>query len=78
MGVLTPPLFYSFAEPNQILIFFFSFENVSAPFDINEYNTVWKKPSYTPWDFDTYKDFSISNDHNSSCVLPHFRWENST
>ncbi|OCB86737.1 modular protein [Sanghuangporus baumii] len=52
--------------------------NESAPFTLDEYNTVWKKPSYTPWDFDTYKDFSIGNDHDPDCQLPQFWWENGT
>lgn len=55
-----------------------SFQNTSAPFTIDEYNVAWKKPNYIPWDFSTYKDFNIGNDHNSSCVLPHFWWENGT
>ena len=45
---------------------------------MDEYNTVWKKPDYTPWDFDTYKDFSIGNGHNPDCQFPPFWWENGT
>ncbi|KAG8878121.1 Cell wall alpha-1,3-glucan synthase ags1 [Tulasnella sp. 331] len=44
--------------------------NTSAPFSINEYNTVWKHPNYAPWGIDEYQDFAISNDYNSSCELP--------
>ncbi|EJD02308.1 modular protein with glycoside hydrolase family 13 and glycosyltransferase family 5 domains [Fomitiporia mediterranea MF3/22] len=52
--------------------------NESTPFSLDEYDAVWKKPSYTPWDFETYKDFSFGNGHNSSCVMPQFWWENGT
>ena len=52
--------------------------NESAPFTLDEYDTVWEKPSYTPWDFDTYKDFSIGNEQDPTCQLPQFWWENGT
>jgi len=48
------------------------YENASAPFDLDEYDVIWKKPKYAPWGFDEYKDFVVSNDHNSSCKLPPF------
>jgi alpha-1,3-glucan synthase len=49
--------------------------NTSTEFDLNEHDAVWKDPTYYPWDFNTYKDFNISNTRNTSCVLPKF-WEN--
>ncbi|KAF8274895.1 modular protein with glycoside hydrolase family 13 and glycosyltransferase family 5 domains [Lactarius quietus] len=48
------------------------FLNTSTPFDLNEHDTVWKKPSMVPWGFDEYKDFQIDNTRNTSCVLPQF------
>lgn len=36
------------------------YENTSAPFDLDEYDVVWKKPKYAPWGFDEYKDFVVS------------------
>ncbi|KAI5123355.1 hypothetical protein M0805_001776 [Coniferiporia weirii] len=60
------------------MIGFDGFLNTSAPLTLDEYDTVWKKPSFTPWDFDTYKDFNIGNARNTSCVLPPFWWENGT
>ena len=48
------------------------FLNSSAPFSLNEYDTVWKLPPYAPWGFDEYPDFKISNNFNSSCTLPQF------
>ncbi|KAF9464738.1 modular protein with glycoside hydrolase family 13 and glycosyltransferase family 5 domains [Collybia nuda] len=50
--------------------------NTSTPFDLNEYNAVWKNPRYVPWNFTEYRDFNINNERNSSCVLPKF-WEDS-
>ena len=35
------------------------FENNSAPFDIEEYDAVFKKQKYFPWNFNEYKDFSV-------------------
>ena len=52
--------------------------NVSTPFDLNEYDAVWKKPKYAPWGFDTYADFKIINSRNSTCTLPTMWWENGT
>jgi alpha-1,3-glucan synthase len=34
------------------------FLNTSTPFDLNEHDAVWKHPSYSPWGFDEYRDFS--------------------
>jgi alpha-1,3-glucan synthase len=44
--------------------------NTSTPFSINEYDTVWKKPQYTPWGIEEYRDFKISNEYNATCKLP--------
>ncbi|EKM55582.1 glycosyltransferase family 5 protein [Phanerochaete carnosa HHB-10118-sp] len=52
------------------MVGFDGFLNTSAPFDLHEYNGVWKKPNYAPWDFEEYKDFEINNTWNSSCQLP--------
>ncbi|KZT42041.1 glycoside hydrolase family 13/glycosyltransferase family 5 protein [Sistotremastrum suecicum HHB10207 ss-3] len=52
------------------MIAFDGFVNSSAPFDLNEYNTIWKDPDYAPWGINQYADFNISNAHNASCVLP--------
>ena len=38
---------------------FCSFENTSAPFSLNEYDALFKKPKYFPWDFNEYKDFKV-------------------
>ncbi|KAI0647127.1 glycoside hydrolase family 13 and glycosyltransferase family 5 protein [Trametes meyenii] len=46
--------------------------NESTPFDLNEYDGVWKDPTFAPWGFNEYKDFSIDNTYNSSCKLPTF------
>ena len=35
---------------------------------------MWKRPKYAPWGFETYQDFAITNERNSSCVLPDF-WD---
>ncbi|TFK42547.1 hypothetical protein BDQ12DRAFT_281172 [Crucibulum laeve] len=50
--------------------------NTSTPFDLNEYNAVYKTPNYMPWNFTEYRDFSTSNERNSSCKMPNF-WEDS-
>jgi alpha-1,3-glucan synthase len=42
------------------LIGFDGFLNASAPFNIDEYEVVWKMPEYVPWNFTTYADFSVS------------------
>ncbi|KAG9102015.1 Cell wall alpha-1,3-glucan synthase ags1 [Ceratobasidium sp. 370] len=44
--------------------------NTSTPFSIDEYDTVWKKPRYAPWNLEEYPDFKISQEYNSSCTLP--------
>ena len=36
-----------------------SFENSSAPFNINEYDAVYKQPEYFPWNFNKYQDWSV-------------------
>ncbi|CDO74608.1 Glycoside Hydrolase Family 13 / Glycosyltransferase Family 5 protein [Trametes cinnabarina] len=46
--------------------------NESTPFDLNEYDAVWKDPELAPWGFNEYKDFNIDNTFNSSCKLPTF------
>lgn len=35
--------------------------NSSAPFNIDEYEVVWKRPPYPPWGFDYYPDFNFTN-----------------
>lgn len=45
------------------MIAFDGFVNSSAPFDLNEYNTVWKDPPYAPWGIDQYVDFNVSVTH---------------
>ncbi|KAI0748206.1 glycoside hydrolase family 13 and glycosyltransferase family 5 domain-containing protein [Daedaleopsis nitida] len=54
------------------LIAFEGFANTSAPFDPNEHDGIWKDPLYVPWGFEEYKDFTINNAHNDSCVMPVF------
>ncbi|KAG8699976.1 Cell wall alpha-1,3-glucan synthase ags1, partial [Ceratobasidium sp. 394] len=44
--------------------------NTSTPFSIDEYETVWKKPRYSPWNLEEYPDFKISQEYNSTCTLP--------
>ena len=39
--------------------FICSFVNASAPFTLNEYNVVWKKENYSPWNFTEYADFQV-------------------
>ncbi|KAG8962311.1 Cell wall alpha-1,3-glucan synthase ags1 [Tulasnella sp. 419] len=53
---------------------FVGFLNSSAPYRIQEYDTVWKHPKYAPWGIDEYQDFRISNERNQSCVMP-VLWE---
>ncbi|KAJ7172450.1 modular protein with glycoside hydrolase family 13 and glycosyltransferase family 5 domains [Mycena filopes] len=48
------------------------FLNVSTPFDLGEHNAVWKNPAYVPWNFTEYRDFSLINERNTSCVMPDF------
>ena len=52
--------------------------NESTPFSIDEHEAVWKKPKYAPWGIDTYIDFAINNERNTSCIMPPFWWENGT
>ncbi|KAF8825486.1 hypothetical protein HHX47_DHR6000210 [Lentinula edodes] len=54
------------------LIGFKGFLNTTAPFSLSEYDAEYLKPGYIPWNFTDYKDFQISNDRNTSCVLPQF------
>ncbi|KIL69786.1 glycosyltransferase family 5 protein [Amanita muscaria Koide BX008] len=60
------------------LIGFQGFLNTSAPFDLNEYDAVWKHPNYMPWNFTEYRDFQVNNVRNLSCTLPHFYDEDGT
>ncbi|KAF4615437.1 hypothetical protein D9613_003090 [Agrocybe pediades] len=48
--------------------------NTSTPFSLNEYNAIWKRPNYVPWNFTEYRDFNIGNTRNLSCQMPNF-WE---
>ncbi|KAG6866947.1 hypothetical protein C0991_003863 [Blastosporella zonata] len=54
------------------LIGFEGFLNTSTPFDLGEHTAIWKEPNYMPWNFTEYRDFSINNERNTSCVLPTF------
>ncbi|KAF7338273.1 Modular protein with glycoside hydrolase family 13 and glycosyltransferase family 5 domains [Mycena venus] len=54
------------------LIGFDGYLNVSTPFDLAEHNAVWKNPLYVPWNFTEYRDFSLINERNTSCVMPDF------
>jgi alpha-1,3-glucan synthase len=33
--------------------------NTSTPFSLNEYDAQWKSPNYMPWNFTSYRDFSV-------------------
>lgn len=46
---------------NRLITFcvLFRYLNTSAPFDINEYNAIWKNPNYMPWNFTQYRDFDV-------------------
>ncbi|KZT09456.1 glycosyltransferase family 5 protein [Laetiporus sulphureus 93-53] len=57
---------------------FKGYENVSAPFNIEEYEAVWLDPDYSPWGFERYVDFSFDNKYNDSCVMPVFWGEEGT
>ncbi|KAG8842358.1 Cell wall alpha-1,3-glucan synthase ags1, partial [Serendipita sp. 411] len=46
--------------------------NSSTPFNLAEYDAVWKKPPYAPWGIDEYPDFQFVNERNQSCQLPTF------
>ena len=37
-----------------------SFENSSAPFNIEEHDAVYKMPKYYPWNFNEYQDFKVN------------------
>jgi hypothetical protein len=39
----------------------YSHLNVSTPFNIDEYEAQWKRPTYAPWGFDYYPDFNFTN-----------------
>lgn len=39
--------------------------NQKTPFSLNEYNAVWKRPSYIPWNFSEYRDFQVT----AECLL---------
>ncbi len=43
--------------------------NTSTPFDLGEYDAVWKDPLYAPWGFNEYKDFSVRLLHLCAFVL---------
>ncbi|KAF8212206.1 glycoside hydrolase family 13 and glycosyltransferase family 5 protein [Mycena galopus ATCC 62051] len=60
------------------LIGFEGYLNESTPFDLNEHNGVWKNPAYIPWNFTEYRDFTVDNERNLSCVLPQFWNDNGT
>ncbi|KIK57781.1 glycosyltransferase family 5 protein [Collybiopsis luxurians FD-317 M1] len=60
------------------LIGFDGFINSTAPFDLNEYDGVWKHPDLAPWNFTEYKDFQISNVRNDSCQTPNFWLDDAT
>ncbi|EAU88623.2 alpha-1,3-glucan synthase [Coprinopsis cinerea okayama7 len=52
--------------------------NVSTPFNLNEYNAIYKRPNYAPWGFDEYADFhtgcdiaiQINNERDPNCKMP--------
>ncbi|PVF98937.1 putative cell wall alpha-1,3-glucan synthase [Serendipita vermifera] len=52
--------------------------NTSTPFNLAEYDAVWKRPPYSPWDIQEYPDFKFSNERNSSCQLPTFWTDDGT
>ncbi|KAF9069108.1 modular protein with glycoside hydrolase family 13 and glycosyltransferase family 5 domains [Rhodocollybia butyracea] len=54
------------------LLGFSGFLNTSAPFTVDEYNVEYTNPDYLPWNFSEYRDFSVINTKNTSCVLPTF------
>ncbi|EGO18524.1 glycoside hydrolase family 13/glycosyltransferase family 5 protein [Serpula lacrymans var. lacrymans S7.9] len=58
------------------LLGFDGYLNVSAPFSLNEYDVVYKNPSYLPWNFTEYVDFDVINVRNDSCQMPVF-WQDS-
>ncbi|KAJ7777588.1 modular protein with glycoside hydrolase family 13 and glycosyltransferase family 5 domains [Mycena maculata] len=58
------------------LLGFVGYLNVSAPFDLNEHEVIYKNPARVPWGFSEYADFTTSSIRNTSCVLPQF-WNDS-
>ncbi|KAI6005611.1 glycoside hydrolase family 13/glycosyltransferase family 5 protein [Pisolithus albus] len=60
------------------LLSFQGYLNVSAPFDINEYDVEYTPANYMPWNFTEYADFTYDNTRNTSCQLPVFYNEDST
>ena len=56
------------------MIGFSGYLNTSAPLNMDEYDCIWKRPSYAPWGIDQYLDFDIDNGHNSTCQFPPF-WD---
>lgn len=53
-----------------------SYLNSSAPFNINEYDAVWNRAPYGPWNLTEYPDFKFNNKKNDTCQLPIF-WDTS-
>ncbi|OSX65248.1 glycosyltransferase family 5 protein [Postia placenta MAD-698-R-SB12] len=60
------------------LVGFQGYQNVSAPFNIHEYDAVWLDPQYQPWGFEHYVDFSFNNTYNTSCEMPTFWGDDGT
>ncbi|KAH8833661.1 modular protein with glycoside hydrolase family 13 and glycosyltransferase family 5 domains [Flagelloscypha sp. PMI_526] len=54
------------------LLGFKGYLNTSTPFDLNEYETVYKNAKYMPWNFTEYRDFEIGQERNDSCKMPAF------
>jgi alpha-1,3-glucan synthase len=54
------------------LLGFKGFLNSSAPFSVDEYEVEYTYPNYIPWNFSEYRDFSVVNTKNNSCVYPTF------
>ncbi|KAL7416221.1 putative alpha-1,3-glucan synthase [Mrakia frigida] len=48
--------------------------NTSAPFRPTEYDALWNRAPYGPWDLTEYPDFTFNNAMNDTCVLPQF-WD---
>lgn len=47
-----------------------SFENTSAPFNIEEYDVEYKSQNYLPWNFDQYRDFNVRRGSSPPDALP--------
>ncbi|KAG6914135.1 hypothetical protein DXG01_002246 [Tephrocybe rancida] len=60
------------------LIGFEGYLKTATPFDLNEHTALWKHPDNMPWNFTEYRDFSIINERNASCVFPTFWNANGT